>query len=214
MKPSMDATRLKTSDLADGAAAAALYGGSFDPVHRAHLEVARAVLRTVDVVQVVFIPAAQSPLKETGARVDDASRLAMLRLATQEDPGFAVDDCELRRGGISYTVDTVRAYGAAHPDRELYWIIGGDQFELLPRWRAIEQLVALVRFIVLQRPGYASQAPDIAGLRYLEVDAPLMEHSSSVVRERIAAGQPLGDWLPGSVEAFIYQHGLYTHKPS
>lgn len=195
------------------APAVALYGGSFDPVHRAHLAVARAVLRAVEVEQVVFIPAAQSPLKSRPAVADDASRLQMLRLAIEGERGFSVDDLEFRRGGISYTVDTVRAYGAAHPGRALYWIIGGDQLELLPRWHAIGELAALVCFVVLRRPGYAIRAPEVQGLRHIEVDAPLMEHSSSAIRERIVAGQPVDDWLPRSVEAFIYEHGLYTFCP-
>lgn len=202
MKPTTDPTKT--------AAAVALYGGSFDPVHQAHLAVARAVLRAVDVEQVVFIPAARSPLKTTSAQADDASRLEMLRLALSGERGFSVNDCELRRGGTSYTVDTVRAYAAAYPGRALWWILGGDQLERLPRWHAIEELASLVCFVVLRRPGYATRAPEIAGLRYLEVDAPLMQHSSTAIRQRIAAGQPVGDWLPRSVEAFIYEHGLYT----
>jgi nicotinate-nucleotide adenylyltransferase len=203
-----------TRELSNTIPGVALYGGSFDPVHRAHLDVARAVLRAVEVSQVVLIPAAQSPLKSTSAQADDASRLHMLRLATQGQSGLTVDASELQRGGTSYTVDTVRAYAVAHPGRALYWIIGGDQLELLPRWHKIEKLVGLVCFILLRRPGYATQAPEIPGLRHLEVEAPLMEPSSSAIRERIAAGLPLGDWLPPSVEAFIYEHGLYTSRPS
>ena len=206
MKPTTDPSKKQT--------AVALYGGSFDPVHRAHLAVARTVLQTGAVERVVFIPAAQSPLKSSSALADDASRLQMLHLATQGESGFSVDDCELQRGGTSYTLDTVRAYAAAHPGTALHWIIGGDQLELLPRWRGIQELVSRVGFIGLRRPGYATRAPEIPGLRYLEVDAPLMEHRSSAIREHIAAGRSAGDWLPPAVEAFIYAHGLYTRKPS
>ncbi|NBB78122.1 MAG: nicotinate (nicotinamide) nucleotide adenylyltransferase [Verrucomicrobia bacterium] len=202
MKPTLDPTKTTF--------AVALYGGSFDPVHRAHIEVARAVLREVDVEQVVFLPAARSPLKGSSVQADAASRLQMVHLATEGGRGFSVDDRELRRGGTSYTIDTVRAYAAEQPEVGLYWIIGGDQLELLPRWHAIEELARLVCFVVLQRPDYATRAPEIPGLRYLEVEAPLMEHSSTEIRERIAAGEPVGDWLPRSVEAFIYEHGLYT----
>ncbi|TVP79025.1 MAG: nicotinate (nicotinamide) nucleotide adenylyltransferase [Puniceicoccaceae bacterium] len=193
--------------------AIALYGGSFDPVHRAHLMVARTVLRDLGLDRVVFIPAAQSPLKETAVRADDASRLHMLELATAGEPGFAVDDCELRRGGRSYTIDTVRAFQTAHPQARLSWIIGADQFACLPRWYAIEALAQLVEFIVLGRPGYTMQPPAVAGLRYQAVEAPLLEQSSSEIRRRIAGGLPLADWLPASVEAFIFEHALYTDRP-
>lgn len=206
MKPAQDPEKREP--------AVALYGGSFDPVHRAHLDIARAVLREVAVDRVVFIPAAQSPLKASGTRADDASRLQMLRLATEGEARFAVDDCELRRGGTSYTVDTVRAYAAAHSGVGLYWIIGGDQLGLLPRWRSIEALVEMVCFVVLRRPGYTAEAPELPGLRCIEVEAPLMEHSSSRIREAIAAGRLTGDWLPRSVEAFIYAQGLYTGQAS
>jgi nicotinate-nucleotide adenylyltransferase len=212
MKPNTDPEKTES--------AIALYGGSFDPVHRAHLEVARAVLNELSLQKVIFIPAAQSPLKANAAQADDASRLEMLRLAIGGDHRFAVDDCEIRRGGTSFTIETVRAYRAAHPGSTLYWIIGADQFQCLSRWHAIDELVRLISFIVLRRPGYATCAPEIPGLRFREVDAPLMEHSSSAIRQRIAEGPPsgssgsLGDWLPRSVEAFIYEHGLYTSRPS
>lgn len=194
--------------------AVALYGGSFDPIHAAHLEVARAVLRAADVQRVVFIPAAQSPLKRQAPEADADSRLQMLQLAVSGEPRFAVDDRELRQGGVSYTIDTVRAYRAAEPDKVLYWIVGADQFERLPDWWQIGELAALTRFIVVRRPGYAAEAPKIEGLRYLEVEAALMPHSSREVRQRISEGRPLGDWLPRSVEAFIYERGLYTRRPS
>lgn len=194
--------------------AVALYGGSFDPVHSAHLEVGQSVLRAVEAERVVFIPAARSPLKRASTQADDSARLHMLRLAIEGVRGFSVDDCELQRGGTSYTLDTVRAYAERHPGTALYWIIGGDQLEQLHHWRAIEELVELVAFVVLRRPGYSTRAPEIPGLRYLEVDAPLMAHSSSEIRERIATGRSVGDWLPPAVEAFIYEHGLYTRKPS
>lgn len=134
----------------------------------------------------------------------------MLELAIEGEPEFTVDDSELRRGGISYTVDTVRVYEERYPAFELFWIIGADQLEQLDRWQAIETLVQRVDFLVLARPGYCLSAPDIPGLAWEKIEAPLMRESSTLIRERIAKGQSVRGLLPDSVEAFIKENGLYT----
>ena len=159
----------------------ALYGGSFDPVHEAHLEVARTALENCDLDAVIFIPAAQSPLKKGATLVEDADRVEMLRLATTEEPRFDVDTCEVERGGTSYTVDTVKAYKASHEGSRLHWIIGADQFELLPQWRCIEEIATLITFIVLRRPGHSIVESAVKGLRFVTIDAPLMPHSSTKI---------------------------------
>lgn len=191
----------------------ALYGGSFDPVHCAHLAVAQAALDQLHLDRVIFIPAAQSPLKQAGACVSDAARIEMLRLAIADQPCFELDTCELERGGTSYTVDTLRHFSESFPAAsgcQLFWIIGADQFELLPKWHQIEEIAALVTFIVLRRPGYVIGGAAVPSLKYVEVDAPLMPHSSSEIRSRLAQGLSTEDLLPRSVEAFISSHGLYT----
>lgn len=188
----------------------ALYGGSFDPVHCAHLKVARHALERTGADKVVFIPAARSPLKSAAGVAGDAERVEMLRLATADEPRFAVDTSEIERGGDSYTVDTVASFRRRHPSAELYWILGADQVELLPKWHRIEALASMLTFIVLRRPGYSTAQPDIRGLRMIEIDAPLMEHSSSTIRSRLAKGERVAGWVPPSVEAFISSRGLYT----
>lgn len=187
-----------------------LYGGAFDPVHRAHIEVARAALRYASLAKVVFIPSAQSPLKVHGPVASDADRLEMLRLATAAEPDFLIDDCELRRGGISYTVDTVRAFLAQQAEAELYWIIGGDQLAQLAQWHAIGELAQWVTFLVLARPGYPLADPGIDGLRWLRIEAPLMPESSSRIRQRIRRQLPVSELLAPSVEAFIQAKRLYV----
>jgi nicotinate-nucleotide adenylyltransferase len=188
----------------------ALYGGSFDPVHRAHLEVARTALENCDIDAVIFIPTAQSPLKKNAAIASDADRLEMLRLATAEESRFEVDTYELERGGTSYTVDTVKAYQTAHEGCRLHWIIGADQFELLSQWRRIEDIASLVTFIVFRRPGHSIVDSAVKGLRFLIIDAPLMQHSSTEIRTLIAEGCSSADLLPPAVEAFICARELYT----
>lgn len=188
----------------------ALYGGSFDPVHCAHLKVAHAALEQLSLGKVIFIPAARSPLKRSAANASDADRIEMLRLATADEPRFAVDTCEIERGGTSYTVDTVNLFSKKQPDSMLYWILGADQMEQLPQWHRIDEIAALLTFIVLRRPGYSIQAPPVPGLRAIELDAPLMRHSSSAIRLRLAEGRPWTDLVPPAVEAFISTRGLYT----
>jgi nicotinate-nucleotide adenylyltransferase len=190
----------------------ALYGGSFDPVHCAHLIVARSALEQVGVDAVVFIPAAHSPLKSNTAVASAEDRLAMLRLATAGEPRFEVDCSELERGGTSYTIDTVADFRRRYPTAALHWIIGADQIELLPKWHRIGEIVCELTFIVLRRPGYSTAVPPIAGLRQIEIKAPLMAHSSSEVRKRLAGGGTVEGWLPPSVEAFISSRGLYTRQ--
>jgi nicotinate-nucleotide adenylyltransferase len=188
----------------------ALYGGSFDPVHKAHLELARTALENCDLESVIFVPAAQSPLKNSAALAEDSDRVEMLRLATTGEPRFEVDTCEIERGGTSYTVDTVKAYRAAHEGCRLHWIIGADQFELLPQWRCIEEIASMITFIVLRRPGHSIVESAVKGLRFVTIDAPLMPHSSTKIRASIAEGQSVVDLLPPAVEAFISSRGLYT----
>jgi nicotinate-nucleotide adenylyltransferase len=213
MKPNQNPTTATTATAAKAATplqGVALYGGSFDPVHCAHLKVAHAALQQLDLSKVIFVPAAQSPLKTTAAHASDADRIEMLRLATAAEPRFAVDISEIERGGTSYTVDTVHFFRQQLPASQIYWILGADQFELLPQWRQIEEIAAQLTFIVLRRPGYCFAAPPITGLRFEAVDAPLMAHSSSEIRRRVAAGALGLAQLPPSVEAFISSRGLYT----
>ena len=188
----------------------ALYGGAFDPVHRAHVAVARAALQQAALAKVVFVPAALSPLKAHGPVVSDADRMEMLRLATAGEPDFVIDDRELQRGGISYTVDTVRGFMAQDPVAEICWIIGGDQLAQLGRWHAISELMQLVSFLVVARPDYPLSDPGLAELRWIRIEAPMMPESSSLVRERIRVGLPVTGLVHPAVEAFIRAKRLYA----
>ena len=190
----------------------ALYGGSFDPVHRAHLQVARYALEQAQLDRVVFIPAAQSPLKAHAPLTDAAVRLQMLSLALQGEARFELDESEVKRGGLSYTIDTVRHFSAGHPDTELYWIVGADQFEQLDRWYQIEELAERVTFLVLARAGSHLDSPAmIPNLRYQMIKAPLMSDSSSEIRQRCREGRSLQGLLPDAVQAFISEQELYSN---
>lgn len=190
----------------------ALYGGAFDPVHNAHLKVARAVLDRVAADQVVFVPASRSPLKAHAPLASDADRIRMLELAIQGEARFSVDAYEIEKGGISYTVDTVRHFQSSYAASELYWIIGGDQFERLAHWHRINDLARQVSFLVLARPGAELHPPVVKGLRHTLVPAPLMPESSSEIRARCRMGLSLDGWVPDAVEAFISDRRLYRNQ--
>ncbi len=190
----------------------ALYGGAFDPVHRAHLQVARYALEQARLDRGVFIPAAQSPLKSHAPLTDAAARLKMLSLALQGEARFELDESEIVRGGLSYTIDTVRHFSAGHPDTELYWIIGADQFEQLDHWHRIEELAERVTFLVLARPGsHLLASALIPHLRYQVIEAPLMGDSSSEIRLRCREGRSLQGLVPDAVQAFISEQELYSN---
>ncbi|MGC6423877.1 MAG: nicotinate (nicotinamide) nucleotide adenylyltransferase [Lentimonas sp.] len=188
----------------------ALFGGSFDPVHNGHLMIARYALKQIGLDRVIFVPAAKSPLKQGRAYASDNARMEMLELATSGEPRFKVDSVELEKGGISYTVDTVEYFRAQMKKSELFFLIGADQFELLDRWYKIEKLMEMVTFLVFGRPGTSLDGRGLKGLHYVEVDAPLMEVSSSEIRALVGTGQALTDLVCPPVEAFISEEGLYT----
>jgi nicotinate-nucleotide adenylyltransferase len=195
-----------------------LYGGTFDPVHRGHLEVAAWLLAAGHVQQLIFLPAAQPPHKRHRRITAAAHRLAMLRLAAAELPGSFVSTWELDRPGISYTWDTAAHFAATFGDR-LRLIIGMDSLCDLHRWHRGAELPAHYRFLVCPRPGYALPtaaeldarfgAAAAARLRAGVVPAPLLPIAASDLRTQLAAGNPPDDLLTPAVWGYIQAHQLY-----
>ena len=185
-----------------------LYGGSFDPVHLGHLLVAHAALEELALDRLVFIPAAQSPFKPGTQPAPAPIRVRMLRLALAGEPRFDVDERELQRGGVSYTVDTVREYAARHPGAELCWLIGADHVPTLRQGRDAETLAGLVQFIVIPRPGEPpTTLPAPWRLRPLR-GWPLRV-SSSEIRQRVAEGNSVRQLVPRFIAEVIAAEGLY-----
>jgi len=192
-----------------------LYGGSFDPVHFGHLIVAQEVYERFGLDRVIFIPAAQSPLKPNAVHASAADRLALVQAAIEDDPRFAVSDIELRRGGLSYTLDTVRELKAQSPSDTFYWIIGADQAARLLQWHAIEQLAEVLEFIAVDRPQgppLASLQPPIPGLRLHRVEGRLIDMSSTELRERARRGLPLQYFIPHKALVYLKAHCLYREN--
>jgi nicotinate-nucleotide adenylyltransferase len=188
-----------------------LFGGSFDPVHLGHLLVAQAALEELKLDRLVFIPAAQSPFKPDMRPTPGPLRLRMLRLALAGETRFDVDASEIQRGGVSYSVETARAYAALHPSAELFWLIGADHVPTLPQWRAATELAGLVEFVAIPRPGAApAVSPPEYQLRQL-AGWPL-DVSSSEIRARVAAGRPIHRLVPPAVADVITAERLYKSE--
>lgn len=185
-------------------------GGSFDPVHFGHLLAAQDAYEQHKLDRLILVPAAQAPLKPNDVQSSSEDRLAMLRAAIEWDHRFEISDIELRRGGVSYTIDSARHFRNLYPNDELYWVIGGDQLPKLHLWKAINELAQLVEFIFLERPGYPIKArADIPGLRLHRCDGHLLAISSTELRERTRRELSLDYFVPHKAIVYIKEHSLY-----
>jgi nicotinate-nucleotide adenylyltransferase len=185
-------------------------GGSFDPVHFGHLLAAQDAFEQQKLDRLIFVPAAQAPLKPTEVQSSAEDRLAMLRAAIEWDKRFDISDVELRRGGLSYTIDSVRHFRALYPRNDLFWIIGGDQLPKLHLWKDIRELAQIVEFIFLERPGYpVKAAAEIPGLRLHRCDGHLLAISSTELRERTRQNLSLDYFVPHKAIVYIKDHALY-----
>jgi len=185
-------------------------GGSFDPVHFGHLLAAQDAYEQHRLDRLILVPAAQAPLKLDEAKSSSADRLAMLREATVWDRRFEISDYELKKGGISYTIDSARHFRRIFPNDDLYWVIGGDQLPKLHLWKEIGELAKLVQFIFLERPGFPIKASqNIPGLRLLRCDGHLLAISSTELRERTRRNLSLDYFVPHKAIVYIRDKGLY-----
>jgi nicotinate-nucleotide adenylyltransferase len=185
-----------------------LFGGSFDPVHIGHLLVAQAACEELALDRLFFIPAAQSPFKPGSAPATAVLRLRMLRLALAGKSNCEVDTQEISRGGISYSIDTVRSYKARWPDTEVFFLIGADHVPTLPKWREAEALAQLVEFVVIPRPGEVpANAP--APFRVRALGGWPLRLSSSDIRARVKQGRAVNHLVPPDVADVIRENDLY-----
>jgi nicotinate-nucleotide adenylyltransferase len=187
-----------------------LFGGSFDPVHNAHLALARTALEQLRLDEVRWIPVGQ-PWQKARRLASAADREAMVRLAIAGEPRFVLDRSELRRSGISYTLDTVRELVLAAPGDERVLILGQDQYSGLHTWRDWRELLGLVTLAIANRPGAVPTVnPQVAQVAHQTVLLPMMDISSTEVRRRVAAGESIADLVPEAVASYIGQRRLYV----
>ncbi len=182
----------------------ALFGGTFDPIHEGHVEIAARAREAMDLDEVIFLPCRISPHKIGVASAPPDDRLEMVRLATRGLPWASVDDFDLTSPPPSYSYLTAGEMARRFPGARLFWIMGADQWRALPDWREPERLAELVEFLVFSRDG--SPQPR-AGFRMTPLQG-THPASATAIRREIAAGKP-AEWLDPAVAAHILQRGLY-----
>jgi nicotinate-nucleotide adenylyltransferase len=183
----------------------AIYGGTFDPIHHGHLIVAREALERLGAEEVIFIPARVSPLRKTAPVARDEIRLLMIKAAIENEPGFAVDDCELRRPPPSYTIDTIEQIRQRVRDATIYCLVGEDNVDKLARWRRFGDLEKIARFVVLDRSGQQPRHAYPVIRRKIDI-------SATEIRKRVATGRSIRYFVPPAVEEIIRREKLYLEQ--
>ena len=196
--------------------AVGVFGGTFDPIHVAHLAVAEEARDALGLESVLFVPAGEPPHKRGRPITDIEHRLAMVEAAVAGNAGFAVSRLELDRDGPSYTIDTLRDLRAADPGRDLALVLSAEAFLELPTWHEPAAILAVAALVVAPRDGYPDAAQDFLDrhfpgtvARAVFLDGPRMRLSASEIRARAAAGRSLRYLVPDAVAAYIGDHALY-----
>ena len=191
-----------------------ILGGTFDPIHAGHLAAARVAMDCAGLDEVLFIPSATPPHRgPADASADE--RLEMARLATAGEPRFEVSDVEVRRGGKSFTSETVRELKRSHPHDQLFLILGWDAARLFSSWHDPDRIRAGASIVVIGRPGTEAPASDDLKAAGLDPERTVLclegtpDISGSELRTSLASGEPTGDCLPEPVERYIAERGLY-----
>jgi nicotinate-nucleotide adenylyltransferase len=186
-----------------------VFGGTFDPVHTAHLALAEAALAELRLHEVRWIPTGQ-PWQKPRQITSAAHRVAMVQAAIAHEPRFVLDRIEVDREGDSFTLDTVRALAAAHPGTQWFVLIGQDQYVGLHTWRDWRTLLGLVVLAVANRPGDARLPhADVQRFPHRMVPLPMLDISSTDIRRRVGEGADISHLVPPVVASYIETHGLY-----
>jgi nicotinate-nucleotide adenylyltransferase len=193
-----------------------LFGGTFDPPHVGHLILASEAKSQLELSRVLWTVTPDPPHKQDQHITSLEHRLAMVKLAIEDEPSFALSDIELNRPGPHYTIDTIKLLANQNPEAEIVPIIGGDSLNDLPTWHQPQEILYAAHWVgVMRRPG---ERPNLEALerelpgissKVHYVDAPLLEIASREIRDRAATGKPFRYYLPESVYEYIEEHHLY-----
>ena len=193
-----------------------LFGGTFNPLHNAHIEVARAAQKQYELSRIVFIPNGIPPHKEQVLGLDKEARFEMVRRAIESMPEFTVSRIEVDREGPSYTIDTIRALKDDYP-QGICFIVGADRLLKLDTWKEPHELLRSVPFIISPRSGVSLDVFDVSPFREAVI-VPLqmddVDLSSSGLRERIQRGESIREWVPEQVAEYIEEHKYYRKRES
>ena len=183
----------------------AIFGGTFDPVHNAHLKLAQWVSNELELDRVLFIPNFQHPFNKRKNITDPAHRLEMLRIATRGYPAFFIETFEIERAQISYTIDTLRYLHQKYPESDLYFLMGADNISEFDKWKEAQKILSLCTVSVYSR----NLNNHIEDERFHFLQNPLFKVSSTDIRERIANGQNCDALVPKEVLSYILRHKIY-----
>ncbi len=201
-----------------------IIGGTFNPVHVAHLIIADRFAEQMQLDRVLFVPAYRSPFKLADAdniESTDHHRVAMLRIALESMPHSSISTIELERQGVSYTIDTLRTLQHEYAERsvkaELFLLIGGDQAAAFTKWRSWQEILSIAQLCIARRPHTIPQDVEMAIAYSLAteertpqwIQAPLLAISSTEIRERLQVGMSIRHLVPQGVEAYLHAHNLY-----
>jgi nicotinate-nucleotide adenylyltransferase len=207
-----------------------ILGGTFNPIHNGHLHIARQIYQAGELEQIWFMPACLPPHKSLDQDVSFEDRLAMVEAAIAPFPAFCACDLEGRRGGPSYSVKTMQELGRAYPTAEFTFIMGIDSFAEIGLWKSYARLFDLCHILVAARPGFTGDLQELlpvavadrfcydadalklmgkSGFSVQLVTQTAADISSTEIRNRIAAGLPVDEWICPAVAAYIHQHKLY-----
>ena len=190
-----------------------LFGGSFDPVHAAHVALARLALDELALDRLHWMPAGQ-PWQKERPLTPAVHRVAMLQHAIAGEPRFVLDRREVDREGLSYTIDSVRELQAEHPGATLFLLIGQDQYAAFHTWAKWPELLDRVTLAVATRPGsVASARADVQQRGHHALPLPPHDVSATDIRQRVAQGLPIDHLVPPAVAAYIVSNGLYAPHP-
>ena len=194
-----------------------IMGGTFDPIHNGHIQMAQKCMEKFALDEVIFLPAGEPPHKRNYAVTDKYKRLEMTRLAVKEIPGFSVSDIEIERSGYTYIIDSLRELGQIYKNARFFYIIGADTLGELYTWRNIEEVARLTKFLVVGRSNIPSEALHNAAARVREdfggqlLDAQFNgpELSSTFIRDLARKGAPLEGYVPLNVARYIKENNIY-----
>ena len=187
-----------------------ILGGTFDPIHLGHLVLAEQVAEKLKLDQVIFIPCLRSPHKTRQKLSPAQDRLRMTQLALEDNPSFSVSDIELKRKGLSYTVDTLKELKNLHPNSQIYFLTGSDVLDELGAWKHPEQIYRLAKVVIATRPGFDKfDRRNRFAKKSIVVPITGIDVSSSEIRRRVKMGKSIKYLVPSGVEDYIRKKKLY-----
>lgn len=189
-----------------------ILGGTFNPIHVGHLTIAQMVHEQLKLDKVIFVPSNLPPHKSNNNVASNKDRYHMVRLAVRGNPRFEVSDYEIKKGGKSYSVETVNYFRDRYPrGTKLFFIIGNDLLPMLRTWKRIDEILKIVSFVSVNRPGFKEEKSKI---KVKSITVPGLQTSSSYVRKRITAGKTVKYLVPENVLSYIEKTRLYKTKNS